>query len=130
MASLGNMILFSFILAYIMMLGYSGNYMTNYGFNSSISNTMNGTLTNMKGSMDSLGNSTHINLNPFAGTFSFPNPFTIFTDIFTILYSMVSAPQTIIMALDLPDILKWGLVIIITTLEGYLVMTWFKGQGN
>lgn len=130
MASLGNMILFSFVLAYIMMLGYSGDYLGHYGFNSSISNTMNSTLTGMDNSMKSLGNSTHINLNPLAGSFAFPNPFTIFLDIFNILYSMVSAPQTIIMALDLPDILKYGLLIILTTLEGYLVLTWFKGQGN
>ena len=131
MASLGNMLLFTFVLSFIVILGYSGDYKTLYGFQSNVSDTAKAQSYVLNNATEGIVNDTIRGVSfilPVVGTISFPNPFTLFIDVVKALFSIAYAPFTIIGALDIPDLIKFPLQYLFLGLEIYLVATWFRGQ--
>lgn len=132
MGELLSALILTFSLAFVFMLGYGGDYCAKYGFCNQLANTSTSQMNEINSTASSLTSSisSPINLNPFSGTISFPNPFAVIWDAFKLIASLAIAPVTIINASDLPGVIKLGLSGLFTLLMGFLIVSWFGQRSS
>lgn len=128
MATLGNMLIMTFVLVFTLYLGYGTDYSV-YGFQSNIGNVTVRQMSEINNATSQLTSSVTSQASlPFLGTITFPNPFGIFLGTYQLLSSLLNAPVVVITALDLPSKILTGLQGLLILTLAYLAVTWYKGQ--
>lgn len=127
MPTLTNVVMFVYLLAFVIMLGYTGDYYTRYGFQSQVASTALTQTQQIDNATRGLVNATqNIATGGFIGVIT--GGLQIAWDAIVILFSIIIAPVTIIGGLDLPDILKLGLQGVIVAVGIILVASWVNGR--
>ena len=123
-----NALIFSFVLIFFLMLGYSvpqlGTTPQGQAANASYTGLKN-SIGNLSGSIN---NTYYL---PIFGSIPFPNVFGIFSGTYQLLISLVSLPGNTLGALiDLPETLRNGFTLLLTIITVISILTWYKGQSQ